>query len=244
MNKLMIAAVAAMGVFAAFAAEEVAAPAQNWRLTVGGVARGSMKGKIGNLSERCEAYGADLDIQYKAVSAGDFNLWAGIGGSYIPNQHAGKMSFSQCDDSDPSVTMEVGGRGELDVAYGEFRMMLVPEWQITERWTLGARVGVAFDWLRSTIDATTWSSTSIHIPGNPDIVIPVGPDSESYHMSEFVAQAIMGLQTTYMFGDNVGLYANFDYRCGGCVDFEKNGQKYGELNMNGWFVGAGVVVQF
>ena len=133
MNKMMIAAVAAMGAFAAFAAEEQEVGAQNWRMTIGGVARGSMKGKIGIFSERCEAYGADLDVQYKAFSAGDFNLWTGIGGSYIPEQRMGKMSFYELDNSDPDVTREDGGRGSLDVAYGELRLLLVPEWQITKR---------------------------------------------------------------------------------------------------------------
>ena len=47
-----------------------------------------------------------------------------------------------------------------------------------------------------------------------------------------------------MFTKNLGLYANIDYRCGGSADFEKHGQKYGELNLNGWYTGAGVVVSF
>lgn len=244
MNKMMIAAVSVMGTFAAFAAAEQEVGEQNWRVTVGGVARGSMKGKVGNFSERCEAYGADLDIQYKTFSSGDFNLWTGIGGSYIPEQRVSKASFYEIDNSDPDVTIEDGGRGSLDIAYGELRLLLVPEWQITKRWAVGARAGVAFDWVRATIKTSTWSLTNIHIPGLPEAIIPVGPDGETDHMTDFVAQAIMGVQTTYMFCDNLGLYANFDYRCGGSADFEKNGQKYGELNMNGWFAGAGVVVQF
>ena len=140
--------------------------------------------------------------------------------------------------------METGGSGSLDVAYGELRLLLVPEWQITKRWAVGARAGVAFDWVRATIKTSTWSLMNLHIPGGEELVIPAGPFEESDHMTDFAAQAIMGVQTTYMFCDNLGLYANIDYRCGGNADFEKNGEKYGESDMDGWFAGAGVVVQF
>ena len=246
MNKLMIAAVAACTVLASSAAEEAEniKDSQNWRLAVGGVARGSMKAKVGNFSKRCEAYGADLDFQYKAFNAGDFNLWTGIGGSFIPTQRLGSKSFYECDNSDPDVTIEMGGIGSMDIAYGEFRLMLVPEYDITDRWSVGARVGVAFDWIRATIKTSTWSNTNIHIPGLPETVIPVGPDGDTEKMTEFATQAILGLQTTYMFFDNFGLYANIDYRIGGDVDFNANGQKYGSLDMTGWYAGSGVVFQF
>lgn len=243
MNRMMIAAVAAFGMVAGMAQENVA-DVQTWRLSAGGLARGSMKGKIGTFSERCEAYGAEFDVQYKAFNAGDFNVWAGVGGSYVPKQRMGKASFYERDNSDPDVTIELGGDGAMDVTYGELRMLLVPEWQITERWAVGARAGVAFDWVRAKIKTSAWSMTNIHIPGFPDTVIPVGPAGDSDNMSDFVAQGIMGVQTTYMFCDNLGLYANLDYRCGGSADFKKGGQKYGELNLDGWYAGAGVVVSF
>ncbi len=246
MKKLIIAAVAASGLCAAFAAEEGrGANNGNWRLSIGGLARGSMKASAGDFgSKRCEAYGADLDIQYRAFSAGDFSLWAGVGGTYIPKQRIASMSDCEIDTEDADVTIETNERGSMDVATGEFRMMLVPEYAITKRWTVGARAGVAFDWVRATLKASMWGKTEVHISGLPSRVAPFGPYSESERFTEFVTQAILGLQTTYMFTDNLGLYANIDYRCGGDVKFSKDGEQWAKLNMDGWCAGVGVVFMF
>lgn len=245
MNKLIIAAVAAVGVFAANAAEDGEASANDWRLSVGGLARGSMKAKGGDLgSKRCEAYGADLDLQYRALSAGDFSLWAGVGGAYVPKQRLGSMSFCEVDNSDPDVTAEYSGRESMDVAYGEFRMLLVPEYALTKRWTLGARVGVAFDWVRATLKTSTAGKIDMHIPGSPTFVQTFGPYAESERFTDFVTQAILGLETTYMLTDCFGLYANIDYRCGGNAKFSKDGEQWASLNMDGWCAGVGAVVSF
>lgn len=109
---------------------------------------------------------------------------------------------------------------------------------------LGARIGAAFDWVRGTVDSTVWSRTDIHVPGLPSTVIPVGPFRENDHFTEFVTQAALGLQTTYLLTDSVGLYANVGYRCGGNATFEKGGERYAELKLDGWCVGAGVVLAF
>lgn len=245
MKKLMIAAFVA-GLIGLAEANELQEEndSQNWRITAGGFARGSMKAKIGNLSDRVELYGADLDFYYRAVEADKFSLWAGIGGAFMPEQDAGKVSFYEKDTSDPYTTIELGGKGEFDVGYGEFRMMLVPEYEIIEDWTVGARLGVAFDWLRGRGSFSTWSETNIAIPGIPSTTIPVGSSGKSENYSAFVAQAILGLQTTYLVTDNFGIYAAIDYRVGGEAEFKKSGEKYAELDMNGWYAGAGVVVQF
>lgn len=63
MNRLIMAAVAAAGIFAASAAEEEET-VQNWRLTVGGLARGSMKAQIGDLGSKwCESCSLVDDCQ-------------------------------------------------------------------------------------------------------------------------------------------------------------------------------------
>ena len=245
MKKLMMAAFAA-GLIGLVEANELQEEngSQNWRITAGGFARGSMKAKIGNLSDRVELYGADLDLYYRAVEADGFSLWAGIGGTFTPYQDAGKVSFYEKDVSDPYTTIELGGKGECDVGYGEFRMMLVPEYEVAEGWSFGARLGVAFDWLRARGSLSTWSRTTINIPGIPSTSIPVGPSNDSEKFSDFVAQGVVGLQATYLFTDNLGFYSAIDYRVGDEAEFKKNGEKYGSLNMNGWYASAGLVLQF
>jgi hypothetical protein len=244
MKKLMIAAFAA-GLVGLVEANELQEEndSQNWRIAAGGFARGSMKAKIGNLSDRVELYGADLDLFYRAVEVNGFSLWAGIGGTFTPYQDAGKVSFYE-KMGDEFTSIELGGNGSFDVGYGEFRMMLVPEYEVAEGWTVGARLGVAFDWLRVRGNMSTWSETNIAIPGIPSTTIPVGSSGKSENYSAFVAQAILGLQTTYLVTDNFGIYAAIDYRVGGEAEFKKSGEKYAELDMDGWYAGAGVVVQF
>ena len=120
MKKLIIAAVAAMGLGAAIAAEDGQESTRNWRLTVGGLARGSMKAQAGDLgSKRCEAYGAELDFQYRAFQAGDFSLWTGLGGTYVLKQKMGSWAFAEIDNSDPTITFEDYGTGKMEAAVGE-----------------------------------------------------------------------------------------------------------------------------
>lgn len=244
MKKLMIAAFAA-GLVGLVEANELQEEndSQNWRIAAGGFARGSMKAKIGNLSDRVELYGADLDLYYRAVEADGFSLWAGIGGTFTPYQDADKVSFYE-KMGDEFTSIELGGNGSFDVGYGEFRMMLVPEYEVAEGWTVGARLGVAFDWLRARGNMSTWSKTTIAIPGIPTTTIPVGPSNDSRNYSDFAVQAILGLQTTYLFTDNIGMYASIDYRIGNEATFKKHGEKVGELDMDGWYASVGIVVQF
>ena len=246
MKKLMIAAFAA-GLIGLVEANELQEEngCQNWRITAGGFARGSMKAKIGNLSDRVELYGADMDLYYRATEAGGFSLWAGIGGTFTPYQDAGKVSFYE-KMGDDAVSIEAGGNGEVDVGYGEFRMMLVPEYEITSNWSFGGRIGVAFDWLRARGKLSTWSKTSIAQPGVSSIFIPVSEfaSMESNNYSDFNVQAILGLQTAYLVTDNFGFYASIDYRVGGEAEFKKSGEKFGAFDLDGWCAGIGVVVQF
>ena len=73
--------------------------------------------------------------------------------------------------------------------------------------------------------------------------LPPNEDSTK-KFSDFVAQGVVGLQTTYLFTDNIGFYSAIDYRAGDEADFKKSGDKYGSLKMNGWYASAGLVLQF
>ncbi|MBO5648037.1 MAG: hypothetical protein J6S30_04685 [Kiritimatiellae bacterium] len=245
MKKVLVAVMAAgiAGWSFADVAEE-ACDDQNLRITAGGFARGSMKAKIQNSTDRAEMYGADLDVYYRVMEKDSFSLWAGIGGTFSPYQDVAKMSFNEVDASDPFVTIELGGKAEAEVEYGELRLMLVPEYAVNESWSIGARMGVAFDWLKARGSLSTWSRTTIAIPGIPSTVIPVGPSKDSAEFSDFVAQGVVGLQTSYMFADNFGIYASIEYRAGSEAEFKKGGEKFGALDMDGWFAGAGIVIQF
>ena len=240
MKKLIIiAAVAATGLGAALAAEDGQGTARNWRLTVGGFGRGSMKAQMeGFGTKRTEVYGADLDARYRAFRMGAFSLWTGLGGTFTPFQHLASDAYRDYS-SDGYSTFDLNGAVKTDVSAGELRLMLVPEYALTERWSVAARVGVAFDWIRLHYRAQYWGQATIG-----GFAIPVGPVEESGKDTDFVAQAVLGLETTYMLTDSFGLYANVDYRCGGNATFEADGDRLGELNLDGWCAGVGAVVSF
>lgn len=138
-------------------------------------------------------------------------------------------------------------RTRVDLAYGEFRLLLVPEWKVTERLSLGSRLGVAFDWVNAHASSRRdwrWKlDVCVQHPRGMEPTVERDGDSGSTRGSDaqtaFAAQAIMGLQATYMFTDHFGAYANVDYRCGGDVDF-----RFASLDLDGWYAGVGVTVAF
>lgn len=232
MKKMMVAAVAAfaLGAFAQDSEQEV--NSQSWRLTVGGFGRGSMSLHPTDMpKERFEAYGADADVLFKAYETEQFNFWTGIGFGWAPNRRVYNETTHQ---SLGGGLITIDDTVKSDFQYGELRLMAVPEWKATDDFMLGLRLGVAFDWTRC---KSRWEN----VVGSP-FGTAVAGGSETY--SDFLAQGIVGLQGTYMFMENVGLYAAFDWRGGSDPTFRKNGDNCGKLSMDGWYASAGVVVGF
>ena len=233
----------------------------SWRLTIGGFGRGNVRTKLkGATADHEQFWGADMDVAYNVWENENFNVWVGVGGTFCPSQDAygrrGSTSRSEHQVSDDGfVTYDFNYNSRdnrsVDLGYGELRMMAVPEWKVTERFSLGTRLGVAFDWMRAKCRrSSSWAWNSrfdINIPGvmqTTDTDGDSGGGSDSDSVTEFAAQAIVGLQATYMFTDWIGLYANCDWRMGGDTTFRTDdGDKF-SVDMSGWYVGAGVVVQF
>ncbi len=240
MKKLMIMSLIAGLAAVNFGAEETS-DAQNWRILTGGYARGGIKTSFGAFSDRGEIYGAELDVQYRIFESDSFNLWGSIGGAFSPKQSIAKGSVSETTPNN----MEFGLSSDMDIGYGELRLMLVPEYSITSDWSLGGRLGVAFDWIRADNAMSVWmNSIQPGFPGLPPTITPIDNVSDSTTVSEFTAQAIMGLQTVYRITDNLGLYAAVDYRLGDDVDLKKYGSKFASIDLSGWYTSVGVAVEF
>lgn len=269
MKKLVIAAsIVALAVSAE--ADETAAELTrselaetgSWRVGVGGFGRGNMDlGLKGMGTRHATVYGTDLDVQYKVWENENFDLWAGVGGTFCSRQKASghyrrTSSRSEHQVSDDGYTTYdfnyvESATSETELGYGEFRMMLVPEWKVTERFALGARLGVAFDWLNARCsgrDDWAWNSKfNLNIPGVPpetDTDGDTGGSRWSESETKFAAQAILGLQATYLFTENLGLYGCFDWRLGGDTEFGMGDGRKMSVDMDGWYWGAGVVFQF
>ena len=208
-----------------------------WRFSSGGFGRGNIRtDSFYSTSDRAQVYGADMDVQYKILGNQKANLWVGLGGAFSPNQEIYSKRDSQL----------FYNRQMVDLGYGEFRLLLVPEFKITEQFFLGLRVGYAFDWLRVKCRKDSlWGYQS-------DVETEV----------EFAAQGILGVQAMYMVTENLGFYAAFDWRLGGKDQREgwliggasgglftddssvaANGERY-DIELDGLYVSAGIVVQF
>lgn len=228
MKKLIIAVAAATSL-CALAQEETSEltterVSSAWRLTVGGFGRGSMHMTPNEMQRgRFELYGADADLLVNVVETEDFDVWAGVGFGWAPNQKV----YNKTDTSfAPAYNKE---KNELQ--YGELRLMLEPEWKATEALSFGLRLGAAFDWVRC---RNHWEG------GIPGIIVIDGSDT----YNKLMVQGIVGVQTIYMLTDHLGLYANIDWRGGGKHMLKRYGENYGKLSLDGWYAGAGAVVQF
>ena len=261
---LVAAALCACAAMAEEAATELVEETDSlprWRLTVGGFGRGDVRTKLkGATADREQLWGADIDVQYNVWGNDYFNVWVGIGGSFCPSSdafgRAGVGSRSEHDVSeDGFVTYDFNyssrERRTVDLGYGELRLMAVPEWKVTERFSIGARVGVAFDWIRAECKHdSNWAWNSRFVVDIPGIPVDIDEDSDrgggshSDSSTEFAAQAIVGVQATYMFLDWMGIYANCDWRIGGDTTFKTSYGDQFAVDMSGWYAGAGMVVQF
>lgn len=158
--------------------------AAEWRLAVGGFGRGNARTKLRGATADFETlWGADAKIQYAAWDDGDFALWFGVGGAFRPGQDAysrrGGSHRSESRVSDDGFVAydfnyDSRDRRTVDLGYGELRFVAAPEWKATERFSVGARCGVAFDWMRARRRRSSdWAWTSrftTAIPGVPTMV--------------------------------------------------------------------------
>lgn len=209
----------------------------NWRFSAGGFGRGNIRtDSFYSTSDRAQVYGADMDVQYKILGNQKANLWVGLGGAFSPNQEIYSKRDSQL----------FYNRHMVDLGYGELRLMLVPEWKVSEQFFVGARLGYAFDWLR--------------VKCRKDSLLGYQSDVETE--VEFAAQGILGVQAMYMVTENLGFYAACDWRLGGKDQREgwliggasgglltddssvaANGERY-DIELDGLYVSAGIVFQF
>ena len=234
MKKIIVVAAAAIAI-GAFAQDqdktENGSSSQSWRLTVGGFGRGSMTMRPADMpGGRFEMYGVDADAQFNAYETEKFNLWTGVGFGWAPNQNVYKKSETRTLPGATAVNSE-----KNDLQYGEVRLMAVPEWKATDSLAFGLRLGAAFDWTRC---KNHWDG-SVTIP-----LVGTFGDSGADTYTQFLVQGIAGLQGTYMFTDNFGLYAAVDWRGGGEHMLKKNHENYGKLDMDGWYASCGAVFAF
>ena len=205
-----------------------------FRVSAGGFGRFGMDMKYAAGREHLELYGAGVDFQYNLLPEERFNLWVGVGYSYAPEQDACKYT-EQYNYSSNGTTWSETYAGKFELKAHDFRLMLIPEWQICEDFALGLRMGVSLGFYDGKLTETYTYADDW------------GSDSEgpcSYKQDDTVVQGLIGVQATWFFSESVGAYVYCDARFGDDVDLKIDGEKFGKFETSGVEVGVAAVGQF
>ncbi len=239
MKTLMMAGMAACLATVAWA-EPVNEPVDNpnIRFSANGFGRigQKLRGEMGSgmKNERGEIWGANFDLQYNFLSNDKFNLWTGLGFGYAPKQHFASLSDSFYDSDVYGWSREsVSAKVKLETY--DLRFLMVPEYQLTDSFAFGLRLGLGMSWCRAEL-SENWSYVDSY--GTND------HESDKYHEKDYVLYGLVGVQATWNFAANMSLFAYCDARFSDDVEFKDGGEKYGEIEASSLDVGVGLSVAF
>lgn len=206
-----------------------------FRIAGGAVGRFGVEGRlqalvdVGGKKAHTELYGIGLDVQYKLLEKDGFNLWLGLGGRYLPEQDVAKGW--DCILDVPSV-MKIDFARKVEMKAYDLRVMLIPEWELTSSFALGARVGLGCTHYRGK-ETFRFDYEMTDNQTNPPTTT-TGSISLAASFSETELQGILGLQATWMVSDRIGLYAYGDGIFGGDVEITE------DCTVDGFAVEAGI----
>ncbi len=215
----------------------------NWRVTINGFGRFGQRIKMidnedGVSGKRNDLFGFGGDLQYRLLEKEDFNLWLSVGGSYAPEQDLATYHSYEIEEGDYGEAIASNMGVKVDVETAEARLMLIPEWQLTESLALGLRAGIGV--MRASWKLSAWETTSSEYE---DTYGAVG-----YNGDEYTFVGLLGVQATWMFTENFGVMAYCDGRLGEDVDikgdFDEGLETIGELKGCGVEFGIGLTAQF
>ncbi len=170
------------------------------------------------------------DLQFNLLSEEKFNLWMSIGGSAAPEQDFTEFYVSHGSPSTGKLSLTC----DFDFAAYDLRLMLIPEWQLTDSLALGLRLGVGGSYYHWEVDERLAAFSS---SGSGSI-------SAKWHDHDLTLQGIVGLQATWMLSENIGVFAFCDARVGDKMELELEGEKVGELSSTSVDAGLGITFAF
>lgn len=233
MNKLtysLCAAFAAATLCAAEAAPTLESGGTDWasrlRVSANGFGRFGTKGSIDGVGrDRGELWGMGLDVQFNLLPKERFNLWLGVGTSYVPEQELCTLDRTESAYGATGSTHE-----KLEVESYDFRVMLIPEYKVCDALALGLRLGVG---VGHTKVKESWTQT-LSYAGD---TFGAGGTNEN---SDTSLIGIVGLQATWNVTDHFGLFAYADGHFGADTDIEAAGAKIGSVDGTSFEAGIGL----
>lgn len=205
--------------------------AARWRIALSGVGRfGADISMIDTpLNKSGELYGAGFDVMYNLLPEEGFNLWVGLGTTYMP-----KQDFASCAMREVAAAYTFSFDEKVKIKAYDLRFMIMPEWNVTESVALGLRLGVGVchysgDDTETLSVSDTYGSATMR---------------NSYSYSETLFRAILGVQAHWAITEQLGALAYCQAYLGNEADLEINGEKVGEFDDVSAEIGIGLTYSF
>ena len=206
---------------------------ERWRITFAGVGRfGSERSLIDTpLNYEHERYGATMDALFNLLPRASFNLWFGLGATYMPEQEIANYAFSNHGAMD-SFTVE---ERLLGAAF-DMRLMLLPEWRLTPTVALGLRLGVGLCHYSGRIATAATGGDTM---GDATLL---GAPNHAYAQCCF--RTLLGAQVLWTLSDHFSALIYCQAYLGDRAEVQLKGTSIGEVNELSAEVGIGLTYAF
>lgn len=205
--------------------------AARWRIALSGVGRFGADISMMDtpLNKSGELYGAGFEVMFNLLPEEDFNLWVGLGTTYMP-----KQEFASCLASESNANYTLTFDEKVKIKAYDLRFMVMTEWNLTESLALGLRLGVGICHY-SGDDAETLSLSDAY--GSASM-------RNTYSYSETLFRAILGVQAHWAITEQLGALAYCQAYLGNKADLKIDGEKVGEFDDVSAEIGIGLTYSF
>lgn len=201
-----------------------------WRITLSGVGQYGADLSMTSLSKKSSPlYGAGLDVMFNLLPEEKFNLWVGVGTTYMPEQNYGKFCYFEGDSTYTYTFTE-----KIKLESYDFRFMVVPEWKVMDNFALGLRLGAGVCHYSG-----EGAGTNAFVTTNGAV-----SDSWKYSYSKTTFRAIIGAQAHWDITDRLGALVYGQVNIGQDADVKMDGEKIGELDGISAEIGVGLSYSF
>ena len=207
--------------------------AERWRITFAGVGRfGSERSLIDTPQNAAhDRYGATMDALFNLLPREAFNLWFGLGATYMPEQEIANYAFSDHVAMD-TFTVE---KRILGTAF-DVRFMILPEWRLTHTVTLGLRLGVGLCHYSGRI-ATV--AAGVETMGDATL-----SDSPHHAYAQRCFRTLLGAQVLWSLSDHFSALIYCQAYLGDRAEVQLKETTLGEVNALSAEVGIGLTYAF
>lgn len=212
---------------------ETAEPPSRWRINLAGVGRlGSETSLIDTpLNKQHDLYGGSFDLHFNLLPGENFNLWLGLGSTYMPEQEVASYALVE---GISVYTITFDDRVKMEAC--DVHVMLLPEWRLTDTVALGLRFGVGVCRYNGSVsESTELTDTTL---GETIAIESRGETSQT------LFRTLLGAQLLWQLSDQLSALAYGQAYFGESAKLEMDGVKIGEFDDLSAEIGIGLTYTF